>query len=260
VGNYYKPGPARTNPSYFVEMSGARSGKKLNGPSVWYLEGNVMEGSAEASADNWRQINNRTGYALSEMRSEDWIYPSPAYQRLPNATVDDYDLYRTPAESAAEAYEHVLARAGTIHRDAVERRVVDDVISGQPRYRGTSARKQGIIDTPADAEGYFDYPAAEPVKDNDHDGMADDWELANGFNPSDPDDGRRVVSPEGYTALEVYLNHLMGEETDFEPTAFGSIRLYDTTNPLTYNLLGQRVVSSSSRGLLIRNGRKVFIR
>ena len=260
VGNYYKPGPARTNPSYFVEMSGARSGKKLNGPSVWYLEGNVMEGNAEASADNWRQINNRTGYALSEMRSEDWIYPSPAYQRLQNATVDDYDLYRTPAESATEAYEHVLARAGTIRRDAVERRVIDDVISGQPRYRGASARKQGIIDTPADAEGYFDYPAAEPVKDNDHDGMADDWELANGFNPSDPDDGHRVVSPEGYTALEVYLNHLMGEEITFEPTAVGSIRLYDTTNPLTYNLLGQRVVSSSTRGLLIRNGRKVFIR
>ena len=42
--------------------------------------------------------------------------------------------------------------------------------------------------------------------------MSDEWERANGLNPADPEDGKRVVTKEGYTALEVYLNSLMGEK------------------------------------------------
>lgn len=59
--------------------------------------------------------------------------------------------------------------------------------------------------------------------DNDHDGMADDWELANGFNPADPEDGKQVVSAEGYTALEVYLNSLMGEKIVITTTAIKTL-------------------------------------
>jgi hypothetical protein len=125
---------------------------------------------------------------------------------------NEYAKYLTSAESAKKAYKHVLAKAGTIHRDVVEQRVVADVKSGHPQYKGASANKQGIIDTPADADGWPVYVAATPVTDNDHDGMADDWEIANGYDPKNPEDGRKVVSPKGYTALEVYLNGLMGEK------------------------------------------------
>jgi hypothetical protein len=41
--------------------------------------------------------------------------------------------------------------------------------------------------------------------------MADDWELQNGLDPTNPDDRNRTVSAEGYTALDVYLCSLMGE-------------------------------------------------
>ena len=105
----------------------------------------------------------------------------------------------------------MLAKAGTIRRDAVECRIIDDVRSGQPRYQGLSAHKPGIIDAPADAEGWPQYAAAEPVVDNDHDGMADDWERAHGLSPDNPDDRNDIISRAGYTALEVYLNSLMGE-------------------------------------------------
>ena len=40
--------------------------------------------------------------------------------------------------------------------------------------------------------------------------MADEWEVDNGLDPENPDDGRLVITREGYTALEVYLNSLMG--------------------------------------------------
>ena len=160
-----------------------------------------MEG--QKVKDDWQLVGNRTAYSLEQMRQERPL------------SKNEYAKYLTPAESAKKAYKHVLAKAGTIHRDAVEHRIIADVKSGQPQYKGTSANKQGVIDMPADADGWPVYAAAKPVVDNDHDGMADDWEQAHGLNPQDPQDGRRVVTREGYTALEVYLNSLMGEVVCF---------------------------------------------
>ena len=216
VGNYYKAGPAHpaTETNFFTELSSARKGKMLNGPSRWYFGGNVMEGCPAATADNWSAVNNKTGYDVALLRSAEVVYPSAQYTRRPDATFGNYDTYRTPVETAEQAYRHVLAKAGTIHRDAVERRIVDDVTSGTPRYKGPSAGKQGIIDSPADADGWPAYAAAAPVADSDHDGMADDWETAHGLNPADPEDRNAVVSVEGYTALEVYLCSLMGEHIE----------------------------------------------
>lgn len=219
VGNYYKPGPAHPDDNVFIELSQARKGKTLTGPSLWYLEGNVMEGYSphqthvthsthsthsthnphNTLSDNWPLISNRTGFAISDMRQ-----PQPL-------TTPEYADYLTPAESAESAYKHVLEKAGTIRRDAVERRIIEDVRSGRPRYQGASAQKPGIIDSPADAEGWPRYVTAEAPVDTDHDGMPDDWERRHGLNPKDPTDGTRVASSEGYTALEVYLCSLMGE-------------------------------------------------
>ena len=254
VGNYYKPGPARPSSSshYFVEMSAARSGKTLNGPSIWYIADNVIEGRDGATNDNWSAINNNTGYPISEMKSETIIYPSPDYTRLSNATIDDYNRYRTPTESASAAYEHVLAKVGTINRDAVERRVLEDVITGNPLYKGAKLKKAGIIDTPADAEGFPDYPVATPYIDLDHDGMADEWEVANGFNPSDPEDGKTVATSEGYTALEVYLNSLMGEKINITTTAIKTINVQSSqVVSRQYFTADGRLVSRLQHGLTI---------
>jgi len=40
--------------------------------------------------------------------------------------------------------------------------------------------------------------------------MPDAWELANGLDPNNPKD-RNLKTPEGYTALDVYLASLMAE-------------------------------------------------
>ena len=226
VGNYYKPGPSTPSGSYFMELSAARSGKTLNpNPSRWYFADNVMEGSSSATNDNWSAIHNNTSYTVAGMKSETLVYPSAEVTRLDKCKFDDYDLYRTPTESAEEAYEHVLAKAGTINRDQTEQRVVNEVRNKQAQYKGTTLNKAGFIDSPDDAEGWPTYASAPPVVDNDHDGMADDWELAHGFNPADAEDGKLVVSAEGYTALEVYLNSLMGEKIDFTPTAIRTVNM-----------------------------------
>ena len=197
VGNYYKPGPAHPKDNVFIELSQARKGKKLTGPSLWYFFGNVMEG--QKLRNSWPLVSNKTGFDIDEMR-----------QQMP-LTTPAYAEYLTTPESATKAYKHVLAKAGTIHRDVVERRIVEDVKSGRPKYVGASAQKPGIIDCPGDAEGWPQYADAMPVADNDHDGMADEWEQKHGLNPNDAEDRNKVLSADGYTALEVYLNSLMGE-------------------------------------------------
>ena len=197
VGNYYKPGPAHAEDNVFIELSAARKGKTLTGPSLWYMAGNVMEGTK--AKDNWQLVSNKTGFGISAMKVGKPL------------TKPEYEAYLTPAEPAKAAYKQVLQRAGTVRRDAVERRLVEDVRSGQPRYSGQTAHRQGIIDSPADADGWPQYAAAQAVADRDHDGMDDTWELAHQLNPDDAADRNRVLTKEGYTALEVYLNSLMGE-------------------------------------------------
>ena len=253
VGNYYKPGPSTPGGSYFMELSAARSGKTLNpNPSRWYFADNVMEGSSSATNDNWSAIHNNTSYTVAGMKSETLVYPSAEVTRLDKCKFDDYDLYRTPTESAEEAYEHVLAKAGTINRDQTEQRVVNEVRNKQAQYKGTTLNKAGFIDSPDDAEGWPTYASATPVVDNDHDGMADDWELAHGFNPADAEDGKLVVSAEGYTALEVYLNSLMGEKIDFTPTAIRTVNMIssEVVHRQIFTLDG-RQVGTLQRGLNI---------
>lgn len=253
VGNYYKPGPSTPSGSYFMELSAARSGKTLNpNPSRWYFADNVMEGSSSATNDNWSAIHNNTSYTVAGMKSETLVYPSAEVTRLDKCKFDDYDLYRTPTESAEEAYEHVLAKAGTINRDQTEQRVVNEVRNKQAQYKGTTLNKAGFIDSPDDAEGWPTYASATPVVDNDHDGMADDWELAHGFNPADAEDGKLVVSAEGYTALEVYLNSLMGEKIDFTPTAIRTVNAISSeVVHRQYFTLDGRQVGTLQRGLNI---------
>lgn len=253
VGNYYKPGPSTPSGSYFMELSAARSGKTLNpNPSRWYFADNVMEGSSSATNDNWSAIHNNTSYTVAGMKSETLVYPSAEVTCLDKCKFDDYDLYRTPTESAEEAYEHVLAKAGTINRDQTEQRVVNEVRNKQAQYKGTTLNKAGFIDSPDDAEGWPTYASATPVVDNDHDGMADDWELAHGFNPADAEDGKLVVSAEGYTALEVYLNSLMGEKIDFTPTAIRTVNMIssEVVHRQIFTLDG-RQVGTLQRGLNI---------
>ena len=242
VGNYYKPGPSTPSNSYFMELSAARSGKVLNEkPSRWYFNGNVMEGNATATSDNWSAIHNNTTYTVEGMKSETLIYPSSEYTRLAKCQFDDYDLYLTPTETAEQAYEHVLQWAGTLNRDQTEQRIVNEVRNKQAQYKGTTLNKAGFIDSPEDAEGWPAYAIGTAPMDADHDGMADDWELANGFDPTNAEDRNVVASPEGYTALEVYLNSLMGEVIPITSTGIQVVHNgKDVVNRQYYALNGRQ--------------------
>lgn len=210
VGNYYKPGPATPSTKYFF------SNYIVNGANYpkWYLSGNYMHGVPSANTNNWNAFEIRwsgsPGTALptkADLASDTLLFPpSNIYY---NAAWIGYEPYRINISSAENAYQSILEKVGTYNRDSVERRIIHELKEGTATFKA-SRGTFGIIDKSTDAEGFLTYKQAEPPVDADRDGMADNWEVANGLNPNNSED-RNLVTPEGYTALEVYLNSLMGE-------------------------------------------------
>ncbi len=200
VNNYYKPGPARpgTNSSYFTQSSVSSSqGTQV---ALWYMNGNIMEGSANATknTDNYLGLD-ASAYASKGKNVND----------LKSATPFEIP-YPVTTETAEQAYVSVLAGAGAFPRDAVDTRIVNEVETGTASASGTFGTAKGIIDNPDAVGGYPTYNTYNVPVDSDHDGMPDAWETANGLNPNDPTDGNKLTKS-GYTLLEVYLNSLVGE-------------------------------------------------
>ena len=209
LSNYYKPGPATNKKHWYTEVS---AGKNTSIPAKFYFSDNIMEGTADVTADPWLGVNirhdNGNAFTAADLKSDTLIYDSRF----------DYDKYRVKnLRPAEEAYQSVLATAGTINRDTVERRIIREVTNGETTFNGVLGDEfKGIIDSQFDVEGYPKYQPATAPEDLDNDGMADEWERKNGLNPADPED-RNSCNADGYTALEVYLASLMGEtmETGF---------------------------------------------
>jgi pectate lyase len=99
----------------------------------------------------------------------------------------------TGRDSASKAYTQVLSNAGAFPRDAVDRRVVDEVASR------TGSLKYVPGPMPTVAEGV-------PYPDVDDDGMSDTWESQNGLNPS-LFDAWTQADASGFYPLDRFLDH-----------------------------------------------------
>ena len=233
VNNYYKPGPAtpRDLPvGHRIVSIGTRTTRYTHHdtprPNAWdkmwhrwgqfYIDGNVMEGYPDITADNWPR-----GVIEQGMDQDyDGLYTPELFPKLRLDSPLDTDSVTT--HTAEEAYELVLAGAGcSLRRDALDRRIVAETRAGTASRRGSVSpdadRKPGLIDIPADSqEESWDSPwplltdggvTPEELRDTDGDGMPDLWEIKMWLNPLDPTDGpATTLNPQGYTNLEVYLN------------------------------------------------------
>ncbi len=263
VNNYYKPGPAYPGDrqTVFIGASYCNPSQGDQGKSYgkWHLSGNYMEGSyAQSKGLN---TNNYNGFDIS------------AYtEAVPGLTLNDMKSDHIPVaepvitETAAQAYQSVLKGVGAFPRDTVDRRIINEVRTGTASGHGTfdNHRVKGIINKPSDAGGYGEFRTYGQVTDNDHDGMDDAWELANGFDPTRPED-RNYILKSGYTALEAYLCSLVGENIPIERE-----QPYDLTvakdgsgNFTTINAAIEAVPEDGKRHtIFVRNGiyeEKVFI-
>ena len=102
-------------------------------------------------------------------------------------------------DSAAVAYQKVVASAGaSLHRDAVDRRLVADL---------TSLGKGGsTVHDPAEMDGFGEIAGGPAPVVTAGDGIPDAWKIANGLDPKTACANKLAAS--GRTELEEYLNSL----------------------------------------------------
>ena len=118
--------------------------------------------------------------------------------------------------SAAEAYEKVLAYVGaSLYRDEIDARYMEEAKTGTATYKGSITNSPGIIDKVSDVKGYTEDNFGTGTRpadfDTDKDGIADEWEKANGLNPNNASDALTYSLDEKgyYTNIEVYANSLV---------------------------------------------------
>ena len=189
VNNLFRPGPMTDPARLPIAMKGS-----LTNLAKGYMSGNVFELREDLTLHNYA--------ALDFQR---WLKPPSKY--LYRGTVADWRADAEPelggnlpgTQPAMDAAELVLLRAGaSLRRDAVDRRIIDDVRN----------RRGRLIDSQEQVGGWPALRSMPAPVDRDQDGMPDAWEMAHGLNPNDPTDGKADRDGDGYSNLEEYLNSL----------------------------------------------------
>jgi hypothetical protein len=108
--------------------------------------------------------------------------------------------------SATNLPTYAAKNVGAFPRDPMDRRLLEPISSN-------TIASQAINGTDYFNDAFTLDTAPPPPTDNDNDGMPNDWEVANGLNPTVQDHNgtqlsKKFTGVEGYTNLECYLNEL----------------------------------------------------
>ena len=197
VNNYYKPGPATQRFHFLNAQYGGFPGSQR-----YYVAGKIMGGRVGLTHKEARRIPTTERGGRLPTEYSPWS-ESPFFEA------------HVKTRSAAEAYENVLANVGCNFPalDDHDKRIIAEVRSGKTQFKGSTTGLPGLPDSQDDVGGWENYPEVHRPADwdTDGDGMPDHWEKQFGLNPNDPADGNQDLTGDGYTNLEKYLNHLVGE-------------------------------------------------
>jgi hypothetical protein len=210
LNNYYKPGPATAEGKVrFIDpwTKACDNCTKATGsttivPGHYYMDGNVMDGYADKSADNWKGTT-ASDEVIANIRA---TAPFAWAEKESKLSLHKADL----------AYTQVLAYAGaSLKRDAVDKRISNETKNGNYTYKGSNGSTNGFIDTQADVGGWPEYQATADelvnAKDTDGDGIPDWFEAKAGLDKASAADGNaKTLDKNGrYTNLEMYLHYLV---------------------------------------------------
>ncbi|WP_376888268.1 pectate lyase [Belliella marina] len=147
------------------------------------------------SKNNWYDAN-RNGILDGEPISK-IVYGAVTWEEKP------FDYPHINVKAPDQAYQLVVEHVGaSLQRDEVDKNLIRDLTS-----LGTLGKTiHDEMELPTKGPGTVKGGKA-PI-DTDRDGIPDHWELANGLDPNDPEDGKRI-NPDGYSNLEIYLNGLV---------------------------------------------------
>lgn len=239
VNNYYKGGPATpdSKAQRVTEISVASSGNSSGHPDIYgmtsryYINGNTTETNSGTITENrdWNGVNYDSG--VFTIDGEKWSLDTLNLygDEVEHKANTDGDMCvrikmdqpapegQVTTHSAATAFDKVMSYCGaSLYRDDVDSRYMEEARTGTATYKGSVTNESGLIDIVADVNGYTeDYFPSETRPegfDTDQDGMPDEWEIANGLDPNNPDDANLYTldTEKGwYTNVEVYINSLV---------------------------------------------------
>lgn len=216
VGNTLKMGNGTTGGHRYVSVDSSTNPENFS----IYLTGNRMlniDDSVYASItdDNWEGISFKSGLGKDESNTRS----DTAFETIVNGENVSTAL---TAESAEDAYEHVLSFAGNgispTLRTAVDQQAAYEAQTGTGNLSGTASYDDATGSNKEKIDNYkitcgvtYEYPDAvleKTITDADNDGMDDDWELARGLDPNDPSDATGDYCGQGYNNIEYYANDL----------------------------------------------------
>ena len=197
VNQYYKAGPA-TGTGY--------KSWRLMLPSTTsriYATGSIAPANPATASDNWNHgIWDQMTLTEAEKNAIKMNEPHP-YSKVTTHTAQD-------------GYDRVLKYAGaSLRRDAVDKRIVNEVFTGTYTYRGSVSGTPGIVDKILDVggvDGAYPYLKSLPALiDTDEDGIPDIWEDAYGLDKNNPNDALtyNIDNLGRYSNLEVYFHNLV---------------------------------------------------
>jgi len=299
VNNYYKAGPATANKTRVTQVSVGEDGNSTPSDlygyaSRYYINGNYVTAAATPENYDWQGVKFDSG--LFTINGEKYIadanhlYGEDQTYEKNDKGVDCIRLKLDEPIEAGEvtthkaqtAFDKVLKYCGaSLVRDACDIRYAEEAENGTTTYKGDIVKRDGILDIINDPEGEEDattasFPTLREEKrpanyDTDSDGIPDEWETANGMNPSDASDGNAyTIDTKGYyTNLEVYLNSIVepimkAGNADAEDAVDEYYPAYNSTNGIdyitnsvsivktTYATLSGTCVNDSAHGVLIK--------
>lgn len=250
VNNYYQAGPGTKNKTNVTQVSVGAEGNSTNEPlrglcSRYYIDGNYVTAASSPENYDWKGVKYDNG--LTDKDGEKYM-PDPNHkfgEKADYVEIDGKDHLRVKldepidagivtTQSAETVYNKVLDNVGaSLYRDAVDARYMEEARTGTVTYYGNepyvdsngktypTSNTPGILDfiNDPDKEENPNTASFPPLKsisrpatfDTDRDGMADEWELANGLDPNNPDDANAYsVDSKGiYSNVEVYINQLV---------------------------------------------------
>lgn len=244
VGNYYKMGPATTQPILLcADLEGTGGGSQS-----YYMSGNIRE--------NLDQTKTTDQTALQKIRTK-------------NKQKVDWEVFRNHSffpslakvESAEAAYKNVLSDVGCNmpELDNHDVRMIDETLQGKTSTEGHYTHKKGLIDRESDSEGFEGLniiTASRPAGwDSDQDGMPDWWEKAYGTNPTVADNNGDK-SGNHFTNLEEYLNWIA--EPNFQIDGKAKIDL--ATYFRGYKKPVYTIVQADGEGIATVKGKKLVVK
>jgi hypothetical protein len=215
INNYYKPGPLTPKDGplshRFVKPESGRSNVKEKTYGRVYCNGNILEGNAKVTNDNWAG-----GVQVEDLEDCGTFTQSMKVNK-------PFPMAKVAVLPAQKAFDYVMDNCGATYprRDVVDARIIQNVRTGKikvlagvntdsvPKFKyrrlPVDSYKDGII-TDISQVGGWPVLKGSPRADRDQDGMPDSWEVKYGLNPDNAADAIADCNGDGYTNIEKYIN------------------------------------------------------